>query len=234
MEVQLLSHTQNPQRVIYAAAKQCYSKKDAYSIFQSAEKESPGTISAFIKELMQRGHLSTVEHVSFTFAISGVSRVCTHQLVRHRIASYSQQSARYVDMDNFEYVVPSLIEKDALLKEKYIKAVEQAKETYQQMKAYITEKKNLDKEAINQDLRFLLPQAVTTKIVVTMNCRELLHFFAERLCSRAQWEIREVGEKMLEVCKNVLPEVFGSAGAKCEEQKSCPEGDKSCGRYPAK
>jgi len=234
MEVQLLSHTKAPQLVIYAAAKQCYSKKDAYSIFQSAEKESSETISVFIKELMQRGHLSTVEHVSFTFSITGVSRVCTHQLVRHRVASFSQQSQRYVDMDNFEYVTPPLVERDGQLKEKFTKAIAQIKEIYQQMKMSATAKKNMDKEAVNQDLRFLLPQAVTTKIVVTMNCRELLHFFEERLCARAQWEIRELGEKMRALCTEVLPEVFSGAGAKCETRGYCPEGHRGCGKYPAK
>lgn len=234
MDIQLLSHTKDPQKVIFAAAKQCYSKKDAALIYQAAQKETPEAIAKFVQELMARGHLSTVEHVTFTFAISGVSRVCTHQLVRHRLASFSQQSQRYVDMESFEYVIPPLIEKDNELRKKFEEIVSQIRKTYEEMKAVIVSKKNLDKEAINQDLRFILPQAVTTKIVVTMNCRELLHFFSERLCTRAQWEIRAAAEQMLKLCKETLPEVFAKAGAKCVQYSFCPEGEKGCGRYPAR
>lgn len=234
MEITLLSHTKDPQRVIFAAAKQCYSKKDAAVIYQTAQKESPEAVAKFIQELMARGHLSTVEHVTFTFAISGVSRVCTHQLVRHRVASFSQQSQRYVDMETFECVIPPLIEKDKELRKKFDEIVAHVRKTYEEMKAIVVSKKNLDKEAVNQDLRFILPQAVMTKIVVTMNCRELLHFFSERLCTRAQWEIRAVADHMLKLCKEALPEVFAKAGAKCVHYSFCPEGEKGCGRYPSK
>jgi len=234
MEVKLLTYTQHPQRVIYAAAKQCYSKKDAAAIFESSQRESEAAISTFVKGIMARGHMSPLEHVSFTFAVNGISRACSHQLVRHRIASYSQQSQRYVDMESFEYVIPPLIAADAGLKQKYIEAIEAIRKSYTQMKNVLQAHKDLDREAINQDLRFILPNAATTKIVVTMNCRELLHFFSERLCARAQWEIRAMAEEMCRCVQKVLPEIFSEAGAKCVSYEYCPEGDKGCGRYPGR
>ena len=232
MDVELLSFTKDPLRVIYAGAKQCYSKKDAKDIFYSSGKIKPSKIKQFIEHLNSRGHLSPLEHVNFTFAISGISRTCSHQLVRHRLASYSQQSQRYVGMEDFKYIIPPSIKKKTLLKKKFIEIMEYIQKSYKDFKEEFAKDKTLDKESINQDLRFILPQAVETKIVVTMNVRELLHFFEERLCLRAQWEIRAVANKMLKLCRRTLPEIFKLAGPKCKKLGYCPEGDRGCGLYP--
>jgi thymidylate synthase (FAD) len=175
-----------------------------------------------------------LEHATFTFAIEGVSRALTHQLVRHRIASYSQQSQRYVKESAFDYVIPPSVEEDEDMRREYVAAMKRIQESYDAL-ARSLEKKGRKGEAANEDARFLLPQAVETKIVVTMNCRELLHFFKERCCVRAQWEIRELAGEMLKICKQRLPAVFSNAGAKCVSLGYCPEGEKfTCRKYPVK
>ncbi|MCD6407688.1 FAD-dependent thymidylate synthase, partial [bacterium] len=175
-----------------------------------------------------------LEHVKFTFGVEGVSRALTHQLVRHRIASYSQQSQRYVKAENFEYIIPPLIEKDEILKKEFLTIMEEIKETYNRILKRF-EEIGIKGEKANQDARYILPNAAATKIVITMNARELLHFFRVRCCSRAQWEIRELAYKMLEICKEKLPSVFENAGPKCVFLGYCPEGEKfTCGRYPLK
>lgn len=228
MEVNLLSYTANPKKVIYASARQCYSKYSAYDLFQSKDKLDSGKLKIFIQSLVKRGHLSPLEHVNFTFAANGLSRICTHQLVRHRIASYSQQSQRYVSMDNFEFIIPKSIKANKKAKEKFIEACAYLKDKYKEIQKILKMNPELDKEKINQDLRFLLPQGCQTKIVITMNSRQLLHFFSERLCLRAQWEVRELAAKMLGLVKKVLPEVFGSAKAKCGSLGFCPELADNC------
>jgi thymidylate synthase (FAD) len=188
----------------------------------------------FVRQVISSGHQSPLEHVKFTFAIEGVSRALTHQLVRHRIASYSQQSQRYVKESDFDYIVPPSIEKDEGMKRIFIDTMEGIQKSYNNLLGLY---KNIGKkgEAANQDARFVLPQASETKIVVTMNARELLHFFKERCCSRAQWEIRALADRMLDICRQKLPAVFDEAGAKCVELGYCPEGEKfTCGRYPLK
>jgi thymidylate synthase (FAD) len=155
-------------------------------------------------------------------------------LVRHRLASYSQQSQRYVKESEFDYVIPPSIEKEPLLKEIFEETIEQIQNSYNKILDYF-KSKGKSGEKVNQDARFLLPGACETKIVVSMNCRELIHFFKVRLCSRAQWEIRNLAQKMLEICCQELPAVFKVVGAKCDFLGYCPEGDKfSCGRYPTK
>ncbi|MCF7887502.1 MAG: FAD-dependent thymidylate synthase [Candidatus Omnitrophica bacterium] len=234
MEVNLLSYTNNPQKVIYSAARQCYSKLSADQIYNDQEKLTSEKLKKFISHLVKRGHLSPLEHVSFTFSATGLSRVCTHQLVRHRIASYSQQSQRYVSMDDFKFVVPKAIKNNKEAEASFIEATDYLKNKYKQIREILEKNTNLDKEKINQDLRFLLPQGCQTKIVLTMNSRQLLHFFAERLCLRAQWEIRELATKMLVLVKKVLPEIFGMAGAKCRQLGFCPESAKDCPLNPKK
>lgn len=228
MEVKLLSYTNNPKRVIYSAARQCYSKLSAYQIYSDQEKELSEKLKKFISHLVQRGHLSPLEHVNFTYAASGLSRVCTHQLVRHRIASYSQQSQRYVSMDDFKFITPQSIKNNKEAEEKFMEVIEYLKGKYGQIRKILEKNSKLDKEKINQDLRFLLPQGCQTKIVVTMNSRQLLHFFSERLCLRAQWEIRELATRMLTLAKKVLPEVFDIGGAKCKNLDFCPESADDC------
>lgn len=231
MNVKLLEFSQNALSIIYAACRQCYSPKFAGEIFDEGMKD-PEKEKAFVKSVISSGHESPVEHVKFTFAIEGVSRALTHQLVRHRVASYSQQSQRYVKENEFEYVVPPSIEGDPEMMAEYLGAMEGIQNSYNRLLAMYAAKGKKG-EAANQDARFVLPQASETKIVVTMNCRELLHFFKERCCARAQWEIRSLADEMLRLCKEALPEVFEAAGAKCEILKYCPEGEKfTCGRYP--
>lgn len=234
MKVKLLSYTNQPQKVIYAAARQCYSKHSAYQIYTDENKISGEKLKEFLNHLIARGHVSPFEHVSFTFAVEGVSRACTHQLVRHRVASYSQQSQRYVSMDEFEFIIPQAIAKNQKAKKRFIEAMDYIKKTYKEMKKVLEEDKKLNREQINQDVRFILPNAAETKIVVTMNVRELLHFFAERLCLRAQWEIRALAVEMMALSKKVLPEIFSSAGAKCKALKYCPENADDCPLNPGK
>jgi len=171
--------------------------------------------------------------VKFTFAVAGVSRALTHQLVRYRVASYSQQSQRYVDMREFAYVIPPSIAGDESQRKEFERCMEEIQRSYQDLLARFAEK-GVTGERAHEDTRFVLPQAAETKIVVTMNCRELLHFFAQRCCQRAQWEIRGLADRMLEICRGKLPPVFENGGAKCERLGYCPEGKFSCGRFPLK
>ena len=233
MNVKLLEMSQNAISLIYAACRQCYSEKFAGDVFLdeaiTLEKQE-----AFVKSIVASGHQSPLEHVKFTFAIEGVSRALTHQLVRHRLASYSQQSMRYVKEKNFDYIIPPTIEKNQEAKNEFEKLMVLIQHSYTRMLELLGQD-NIIKEAANQDARFVLPQAAETKIVATMNCRELLHFFQHRCCFRAQWEIRQLANKMLEICAEKLPAVFKDAGAKCEALGYCPEGEKfCCGKYPVK
>ncbi len=232
INVKLIDKTHNALELLYAACRQCYSEKFAGDIYEEAVNlKDPLKVSAFIKKIVSSGHESPLEHAKFTFAIEGVSRALTHQLVRHRIASYSQQSQRYVNESKFDYIIPPSFKKDANLKAKFVKIMKDIQSSYNEIVDLLKEKGTQGEEA-NQDARFVLPQAAETKIVVTMNLRELKHFFYHRCCSRAQWEIQALAYKMLDICKKELPEVFSDFGAKCEELKYCPEGEKfTCGRY---
>jgi len=233
LNVKLLEMTQDAVSVIYVACRQCYSTKFAGEIFEQ-KKNDMKKQEEFIKKVVKSGHESPLEHVKFTFAIEGVSRALTHQLVRHRIASYSQQSQRYVKETNFDYIIPPSIEEDETLRNEFVRVMEKIQTSYNKMIEKFKEKGIVGEKA-NQDVRFILPQAAETKIVVTMNCRELLHFFEQRCCTRAQWEIRNLANKMLEICKERLPAVFSNAGSKCERLGYCPEGRKfTCGKYPLK
>ncbi|ADQ45507.1 thymidylate synthase, flavin-dependent [Caldicellulosiruptor kronotskyensis 2002] len=242
-KVVLLSHTPEPEKVVATAAKLCYSNTTIENIFERLDDE---TVKNFLNFLVEVGHQSPLEHVSFTFGIEGVSRSFTHQLVRHRIASYSQQSQRYVKMDGFDYVIPPSIEEDEELKNIFIDTMNQIAQAYavlsEKLKRKHTEKFKIygisEKEALKkaekmaiEDARYVLPNACETKIIMTMNARELLHFFSERCCNRAQWEIRAVADKILELVKNVAPNIFKFAGPKCIKLGYCPEGKFSCGEF---
>jgi len=233
--VKLLSMTPHALAVIYTACRQCYSDGWADEIFAKAVRgEIPKEKQEeLVRRVLASGHESVCEHVSFTFAISGISRACSHQLVRHRIASYSQQSQRYVKANNFYYIIPPTIAKRPHLKELFEKTMQQLQAAYNEIVAAL-EKEGIKGEKAHQDARFLLPNACETRIVVTMNCRSLLNFFALRCCERAQWEIRAVANAMLKICKEKLPAVFEKAGPKCERLGYCPEGKHSCGRRPLK
>ena len=232
-KVKLLSSTQNALSLIYAACRQCYSAEFAGDIFEKA-KEDPEKMTKFITKIVSSGHESPLEHVKFTFSVEGVSRALTHQLVRHRLASYSQQSQRYVKEDNFSFIIPPTIKKDPEALKEYEDVLSRIQQGYNRLLQLLQEKGIVGEKA-NQDARFVLPQGAETKIVVTMNVRELMHFFSLRCCSRAQWEIKTLADNMLAICKKELPAVFSNAGAKCEALKYCPEGEKfTCGRYPVK
>lgn len=232
MRVRLLDVTPKALEIIYAACRQCYSPDFAGDIFDGAtDKEK---VSKFIDHVVASGHESPLEHVKFTFAIEGISRACSHQLVRHRIASFSQQSQRYVKEDKFDYVVPVTISNNQATLEIFEDTMAYVQDAYNTILSLLNEdgKKG---ELANQDARYLLPNAVETKIVVTMNCRELINFFKQRCCTRAQWEIRELATNMLTICKHELPEIFEYAGEKCKSLGYCPEGPKfCCGKYKPK
>ncbi len=233
LNVRLLDVTQNAVALIYAACRQCYSAKFAGELFDEKE-EKPEKQKEFIAKVVASGHESPLEHVKFTFAVEGVSRALTHQLVRHRIASYSQQSQRYVKETDFDYVVPPSISADESLKKEFVQTMRLIQASYNKILESFRINGKTGEQA-NQDVRFVLPQAAETKIVVTMNCRELTHFFHQRCCARAQWEIKRLAERMLAIVKKSLPEVFEAVGAKCQALGYCPEGENfCCGKYPVK
>ena len=220
MKIKILAHTPNPERVIALAGKLCYS---SVGIDELNDKISDEQVEKFIKKLSDMGHMSPFEHASFTFAIEGISRNCSHQIVRHRLASFSQQSQRYVKMKG-EYVVPPYIYWHEELLLEFNHALEDADKAYNKLVEGLMRYGRTEKEAI-EDARYILPSACTTKMEVTMNVRELLHFFKQRCCKRAQWEIREVAKEMLKQCKEVSPILFKNAGAPCS---TCTEGELKC------
>ena len=234
MKVTLLTHTPEPEKIIAVAAKMCYS---ASSFAELANGLTDDKVKEFIDMLMGLGHESPVEHVSFTFAIEGISRACSHQLVRHRIASYSQKSQRYVNEAQFEYVTPPVIKEDESLTNQFDDAMKTIQATYDELRDALIEKyksegmdeKDSRKKA-NEDARFVLPNACTTSIIVTMNIRSLFNFFKHRCCNRAQWEIRAVAKEMYKYCFATAPNIFKYAGPACYTTGSCSEGKMTCGK----
>ncbi len=233
LKVVLLSHTPRPLDVIYAACRQCYSHHSAIDILDadvSLEKKE-----TLVKKVIDSGHESPLEHVSFTFAVEGISRACSHQLVRHRLASYSQQSQRYVELDNLPFVMPPSIKANEKARKRFLKIISELEASYKDLIDLLSSQNSQeDSRKYLEDARYILPNACETRIVITMNARELLHFFGVRCCTRAQWEIRRLSEEMLSLVRSVLPIIFDRAGAKCERLGYCPEGSFSCGRYPLK
>lgn len=224
LKVVLIRHTLSPEETVALAAKLCYSKS---TIENLQEKISAKDQSDFIGKLMQMGHESVLEHTSFTFGIEGVSRVLLAQLTRHRIASFSVQSQRYVSYENgFGFIIPPSIE--ALGSEAVQKYTEQMN-TIEGWYREWQEALGREGEKSNEDARFVLPNACETRIIVTMNTRELLHFFQLRMCRRAQWEIRQMAEEMYRLCLETAPSLFMKAGPGCL-RGACPEGEKSCGK----
>lgn len=263
-KVVLLAYTPSPEQTVAMAAKLCYAKSDIDTIKDGLTEEKTND---FIDMLSNIGHQSPIEHASFTFGIEGISRACSHQLVRHRIASYSQQSQRYVDGSTFDFVTPPSVSENPVLLKKYNEAIRLEQQAYVEVRnalvvqsirklaaddKSISEKIDLsayrsDEDIIsdfklvnkakctafeklaNEDARFILPNACTTKIICTFNARSLMNFFAHRCCNRAQWEIREVAQQMLELVLGVAPHLFKKAGPGCI-YGGCPEGKMSCGR----
>lgn len=221
MQVELLYHTPDPERAIATAARLCYAPVGASELMETMP---PERIKSVLSTIMKSGHFSTLEHVSYTFAIDGVSRALTHQLVRHRLASFNQQSQRYVKFkDGLNTIKPASVAEDEEANALFDEAIDAAVEAY---------KKLLDAGVPAEDARYLLPNAAETKIVVTMNVRELLHFFELRCCNRAQWEIRELAHRMLDLVRPTAPYVFFDAGPSCV-RGACSEGKMTCGNpYP--
>jgi thymidylate synthase (FAD) len=225
LNVVLLRHTPEPEEVVAMAAKLCYSPSGVSELKEKIEAKDQ---AAFVEKLASIGHLSPIEHVSFSFGIEGISRACSHQLVRHRVASYSQQSQRYVREEQFDYVVPPSIKEDPALVREFEKCMAEAQENYTKVLKRL-EELGYKGEVGQQDARYLLPNAAETKIVVTMNARELLHFFRVRTCNRAQWEIREMAQRMLSLVKQAAPTIFAKSGPGCL-YTACPEGKMTCGK----
>ena len=221
LQVKLIGHTPEPERTVAMAARLCYS---AIGAEQLAETMTEQQIAKLLAKITNMGHLSTFEHVSFTFAIEGVSRVLTHQLVRHRIASYSQQSQRYVAERDFEYIIPPAVGVNPAAKVKFEQLMAIIRQTYSEL---------VDLGIPQEDARYVLANAAETKIVVTMNARSLLNFFELRCCTRAQWEIRALANVMLRQVQQVAPLLFAKAGPTCVSQGICSEGDFTCGRLKA-
>ena len=237
--VTLLSHTPNPVKTIAAAAKLCYSPSSIGDLTGSISDESAAD---FVEMLLEIGHESPTEHVSFTFGIEGVSRALLAQLTRHRIASYSVQSQRYVKENSFDFVVPPEIESIPEAKEEFLQAMAEDIAHYESLSQKLyskhfavcmaeglderTAKRAAEKKAI-EDARFVLPNAAQTKIIMTMNVRSLQNFFYKRACFRAQWEIRELAVQMLKLVKQAAPELFYKSGPPCVSS-GCKEGKMSC------
>lgn len=255
LKVKLIEYTPNPEKVVAAAAKLCYSSAGVDDIMENLNEEN---VNKFVNMLMSYGHHSPIEHVSFTFAIEGVSRSLTHQLVRHRLASYSQQSQRYVKLNQFEFVIPPEIERNQEAKNIFTDCMKKDQDTYDKLvdilkktaldnliQQFVNAKKLNSKEEIEEkdikklksdaekkaieDARYVFPNACETKIITTMNARELMHFFNERCCNRAQWEIRAMASAMLMEVKKVAPVLFKYSGPSCVKG-ACPEGTMTCGK----
>ncbi len=217
MQVELLYHTPDPERAIATAARLCYAPVGAAELMETMP---PERVKSVLSTIMASGHFSTLEHASYTFAIDGVSRALTHQLVRHRLASFNQQSQRYVKFDDGIAVVePPEVAENPEAHEVFDEAIRAATSAYKKLR---------DAGIAAEDARFVLPNAAETKIVTTMNVRELLHFFELRCCNRAQWEIRELAHRMLELVRPTAPYIFMDAGASCV-RGHCPEGKMTCG-----
>ena len=209
--VELIAHTADPVRVVAAAAKLCYSSSTAAELFDGLDAEK---VTKFLGQLRSVGHLSPFEHASFTFAVDGLSRVASHQLVRHRVASYSQQSQRYVTRGSPRAVLPPTVAEIPEAAAIWDEQVEASYGAYEKL---------VELGVPKEDARFILPHGWETSLVMTMNARELHHFFALRLCRRAQWEIRELARQMLALARQAAPELFELAGPSCVTEGNCKE-----------
>ncbi len=248
MNVQLLAYTPEPEKAVACAAKLCYASSDIDTLYDGLTEEK---VESFLEHLNNIGHQSPIEHASFTFGIEGVSRSLLAQITRHRIASFSVQSQRYVregrgpaQDGSFEFILPPEIEAIPEAKAEFLKAMDEDARHYESLTALLKQKhkkellaqgesersaeRKAEKKAI-EDARFVLPNACATKMICTMNARSLMNFFSLRCCNRAQWEIRELATRMLKEVKAVAPHLFEKAGPGCL-RGACPEGDMSCGK----
>jgi len=217
MKVSLITYTKDPEKIVAAAVRQCYSPDSAAEMkdkLTEAEREK------LIKMVVATGHTSTIEHVSFTFSVEDVSRVLTHELVRHRIASYSQQSQRYINGKNFGYVTPPSITTNKEAFKLFDYTVYNLGMVYERL---------IEIGIPKEDARFILPNATDVKIVITMNARSLFNFLSKRMCIRAQWEIRTMAYLMHAELMKVAPNIFKFAGPTCKTESMCWEGERNCG-----
>jgi thymidylate synthase (FAD) len=219
MNVKLIGFTPNPEKLPAMAAKLTHDITKPEDLDKSSDKE----LKAILNHVVNLGHTSVIEHTCFSFAISDVSRSLTHQLVRHRIASYAQQSQRYVNLKEPNYVTPPKIANDKEMKKAYDKTMTNIWQEYNKL---------LEMEIPAEDSRYVLPNAACTNVIVTMNARSLLNFFELRCCQHAQWEIRQLANKMLQQVKEVAPTIFKKAGPTCKSKGFCPENKKDCPLYP--
>lgn len=228
LKVKLLRYTPDPEELVAMSAKLCYSSADIETLERGIQQKEQ---SRFLEKLMDMGHLSPVEHISFTFGVEGVSRSLLAQITRHRIASFSVKSQRYVSEKScgeksFNYIIPASIRD---MGEEYINKYDLQMEQMQKWYDEWLDILGNQGESSNEDARFVLPNAAETKFLMTMNARELLHFFSLRCCNRAQWEIRELAIQMLKEVKKIAPCLFEKAGPGCIGGK-CPEGGMTCGK----
>ena len=237
MKVELLAYTENPEKLVATAAKLCYSSSGIENISDGLDEEKT---EKFINRLMSMGHESPIEHCSFTFGVEGVSRALLAQVTRHRIASYSVKSQRYVNENQFEYITPPEIENNEEAKKIYIDTMNDLQDKYEKLVEILKAehiKKGVDEKAAgklaNEDARFVLPNACETKIIMTFNARSLYNFFNHRCCERAQWEIRAMADEMLRLVKEVAPTLFKKCGPPCV-RGACTEGAMSCGKAAEK
>ncbi|MGQ9538092.1 MAG: FAD-dependent thymidylate synthase [Candidatus Bathycorpusculaceae bacterium] len=213
MKVKLLRYTADPELLCGAAALTSTRSGAPSELFEGIDLERARQT---VQRVTSYGHMTVIEHASFTFSIEEVSRAMTHQLVRHRIASYTQQSQRYVKYDTLKsYVAPPTVTANPEAQKIFVETLERISEAYNKL---------LEMGIPKEDARYILPNAAKTNIVVTMNARELRHFFNLRCCTRAQWEIREVAMEMLKQAKKVAPSLFENSGPTCVELGYCPEG----------
>ena len=221
MNVKLIGFSPNPEKIPAMAAMLTHSESKP----EDLENVSDDHLNKVLEHVLKLGHTSVIENTSFTFAVSDVSRSLTHQLVRHRIASFAQQSQRYVNFKEPNYVTPPTISKDHEMKEAYDRTMNLIWEEYNKL---------LDMGIPAEDARFILPNSACTNIIVTMNARSLMNFFELRCCLHAQWEIRKLANKMLSEVKKVAPTIFKNAGPSCKTKNYCPENKKDCPLYPKK
>lgn len=217
MNVVLLYHTPNPESAVATAARLCYAPVGAAELMTTMTDARTHSV---LRTILESGHFSTLEHVAYTFAVEGVSRTLTHQLVRHRLASFNQQSQRYVTFsDEPSFICPATVSANPGAMALFTKTNDDVFDAYRKL---------IELGIPSEDARYLLPNATETKIAITMNIRELLHFFELRCCNRAQWEIRDLATKMLDLVRPTAPYIFMDAGAGCV-RGACPEGRMTCG-----
>jgi len=216
LKVSLISFTKDPEITCAKCATVSWRRKGMKEV-------SLNDARTIMKRVLGYGHESVIEHASFTFFVENISRSLTHQLVRHRIASYTQQSMRYVDLTKSRayFIRPQSVSNHDELVEVFDDVMTRCKAAYDTLR-----KRGVPAE----DSRFVLPIATQTKIAFTMNARELRHFFEMRCCFRAQWEIRELANSMVRICKTVAPSLFENAGPSCVKLGYCPEDELTCGK----